>query len=88
MDTILMSYLLIINLIALLTMAIDKQKARRRKQRISENSLWFLSVIGGALGVWIGMYLWRHKTKHRQFVLGVPILFLIQAALLLYYYFS
>lgn len=88
MDTILMSYLLIINLISLLTMAIDKQKARRRKQRISENSLWFLSVIGGALGVWIGMYLWRHKTKHRQFVFGVPILFLIQVALLLYYYFS
>lgn len=74
-------YLLLINAAALLLMLIDKQKARRNRWRISESALLWSAVLGGSVGALAGMYLFRHKTKHKKFTLGVPAILMVQVAL-------
>lgn len=63
-------------------MFIDKQKAKSHRWRISENTLMFISILGGSIGSIIGMQLFRHKTKHVKFKLGLPIILIIQILLL------
>lgn len=63
-------------------MFIDKEKAKRHKWRISENTLIFISILGGSIGSIIGMHLFRHKTKHMKFKLGLPVILIIQIILL------
>nr|WP_188697157.1 DUF1294 domain-containing protein [Pullulanibacillus camelliae] len=67
-------YLVLINLYGWLVMAIDKRKAMQGHWRISERHLWLAAWCGGALGVLIGMKLFRHKTRHTSFRIGVPFL--------------
>ncbi len=69
-------WLIILNIIAYITMALDKSRAvrGRSRQRIPEKTLFTLAAIGGAAGIWIAMLTRRHKTKHRSFVIGVPAL--------------
>lgn len=71
-------YLLIINLTGLIVMAADKSKAKRGAWRIPEKTLFFISLIGGSIGTWAGMYLFRHKTKHWYFVVGMPAILILQ----------
>lgn len=59
-------------------MFLDKQKAKRHKWRISENTLIIISILGGSIGSIIGMQLFRHKTKHIKFKLGLPIILIMQ----------
>lgn len=77
-------YLLIMNLIGLTLMGLDKSRARRRQWRISERTLFLCSILGGSLGSWAGMYLFRHKTKHWYFVAGMPFILAVQTALAAY----
>lgn len=79
-------YILIINFISFLIMYIDKRKAIKKKWRISENTLIFISIIGGSIGMLIGMNLFRHKTKHKKFTIGIPIIIIIQIYILYYIY--
>jgi uncharacterized membrane protein YsdA (DUF1294 family) len=65
-------YLGIINFIGFLIMGIDKWKAKRKAWRIPEKTFFMVSLLGGGLGCWGGMYTFRHKTKHLKFTLGVP----------------
>ena len=74
-------YLLIINAVAFLLMRIDKQKARKNRWRIPESTLIMTAVLGGSIGALAGMYLFRHKTKHLKFTLGVPAILVIQVFL-------
>ena len=74
-------YLLIINVLAFVCYGLDKLKAKRNAQRVSERTLLLLALVGGGVGAWLGMLVWRHKTKHAKFRFGVPILLLLQAAL-------
>ena len=67
-------YLLIINATAFLFMLADKQKARRGCWRISEATLMWLAALGGSLGATLAMNLFRHKTQHLKFSLGLPLL--------------
>lgn len=67
-------------------MFIDKQKAKRHKWRISENTLILISILGGSIGSIIGMQLFRHKTKHVKFKLGLPVILIIQIILLYIFY--
>ncbi|UOQ86250.1 DUF1294 domain-containing protein [Gracilibacillus salinarum] len=78
-------YLMIINLVAFFTMWMDKQKARQHKWRIPEKRIWLLAIAGGACGATFGMYMFRHKTQHRTFVIGLPLIIAIQIAVLLYF---
>ncbi|MGN0343003.1 MAG: DUF1294 domain-containing protein [Roseburia sp.] len=75
-------YLLVINLAGLAVMGIDKKKAVRHAWRIPEKTLFLVSILGGCLGTWIGMYLFHHKTKHWYFVLGMPLIFVIWVVML------
>ncbi|WP_027085539.1 DUF1294 domain-containing protein [Cohnella panacarvi] len=68
------AYFIVLNLIGFASMRRDKTLARRRARRTPENTLMFIAFAGGALGSWIGMYAFRHKTKHRGFTIGVPLL--------------
>ena len=83
---ILMIYLLIINATGLLLMLIDKRKAVKKAWRISEATLLTIAVIGGSLGTLIGMRLFRHKTKHPKFSVGIPLLVVIHILLVIYIY--
>ena len=74
-------YLLIINLFAFVSYGLDKLKAKRNARRISERALLLIALVGGSVGAWLGMLVWRHKTKHAKFRFGVPILLLLQVAL-------
>ena len=64
-------------------MYVDKRRAIKRKWRISEHTLILTSILGGSIGSLIGMYTFRHKTKHLKFKLGIPIILTIQVALLI-----
>ncbi|SFD59888.1 Uncharacterized membrane protein YsdA, DUF1294 family [Lentibacillus persicus] len=81
------AYIISVNIISFLIMAVDKQKAKKQTYRIPERTLWGLAILGGALGVLAGMRQFRHKTKHRLFTFGVPLLIIIQAVLLVWYSF-
>jgi uncharacterized membrane protein YsdA (DUF1294 family) len=61
-------------------MGIDKSKARRQAWRIPEKVLFLISLLGGSVGTWAGMYIFRHKTKHWYFVVGMPAILLLQIA--------
>lgn len=82
------AYFLAINAAGLFLMAQDKLVSRRdnQSQRYSEGLFFFLAIIGGSLGVYAGMILFRHKTQKLYFFLGLPIL-TIQQLLLLYSYY-
>lgn len=74
-------YLIIINLIAFLSMYIDKRKAKYGKWRIKEYTLFILALIGGSIGSIIGMYTFRHKTKKAGFFIGFPLILILQIVL-------
>ena len=59
-------------------MGIDKAKAKAKAWRIPEKTLLTIAVLGGSIGVWLGMEAFRHKTKHKQFKYGVPLIFVIE----------
>lgn len=67
-------YLLIINALAFLLMLIDKRKARKNLWRIPERTLLGTALIGGSLGAFAGMQIFRHKSKHFRFVIGIPLM--------------
>ena len=71
-------YLVGINLLAFLLCGVDKQRAKRGKWRIREATLFFISVIGGAVGMLAGMFTFRHKTRKRAFRWGIPAILLVQ----------
>ena len=73
--------LTLINLAGFAITAFDKQKARKRKWRTPEKTFFLIALLGGAPGVYAAMLLFRHKTRHWYFVLGIPGIFLIQAAI-------
>ena len=75
----LLLWFVFINTVAYLVMSDDKRRARQRRERIPEKTLFLLALIGGALGVLLAMNVKRHKTKHLSFRVGVPLLLLLNA---------
>ena len=71
-------YLVIVNIIGFSIMGIDKSRARKRAWRIPESHLFIIALIGGSIGTIVGMYFFRHKTRHWYFVFGMPIILAIQ----------
>ena len=67
----------VMSFIFFMAMGIDKLKARAGKWRIPERTLFLLAAMGGALGSMLGMLAFRHKTKHKSFVIGMPLLLLL-----------
>ena len=81
MTTTILIYLLAVNTVTFIVYGIDKYKAKHAKWRISEAALLLLAVVGGSIGAWCGMKVWHHKTMHKKFKYGVPVIFLLQLAL-------
>ena len=75
-------YFIAINLVTFFLYGIDKWKAKRSKWRIPEATLLGLAVIGGSMGAWLGMKVWHHKTQHKKFKYGLPLILLAQIALI------
>lgn len=81
--TMLLTYFAAVNLIGFALMGIDKYKAKKRAFRIPEATLFIIAAIGGSIGSIIGMYAFRHKTRHRSFVYGMPFILIVQIALII-----
>lgn len=79
-------YLIIINALGLLLMFTDKQKAKKGAWRIPERTLMTVAALGGSLGSLLGMELFRHKTKHLKFTLGIPALLVLHITVLIVLY--
>ena len=73
-------YLLAVNIVTFLLYGIDKYKAKKGKWRISEATLLTMAAIGGSIGAWAGMRLWHHKTMHKKFKYGIPVIIILQDA--------
>lgn len=82
----LLYYLIGINIVAFMVYGIDKVKARKSKWRISEATLLMLAIVGGSIGAWLGMKVWHHKTLHKKFKYGLPLILMAQIALFIWIY--
>ena len=78
---IVLGYLLIMNVIGFVLMFVDKKRAQNNQWRIKEATLFLSAAIGGSIGSMLGMKVFRHKTKHWSFLIGMPAIFIIQVAL-------
>ncbi len=77
------AFFVFMNLLAVLVMYIDKRKSRKEgAERVSEGLLFFLATLFGSVGVFFGMFTFRHKTRKWYFLIGIPLLFLENMALL------
>lgn len=83
---IIQTYLVLVNVLGFVIMYLDKRKARRGAWRIPEGSLLTVAVLGGSIGVFLGMHLFRHKTRKLKFVMGIPLILAFQAFLILQFY--
>lgn len=79
-------YFLAINLLGLAIMGYDKYKAKRNGWRISEKTLFIIAFFGGALGISLGMKNFHHKSKKREFQIGIPLFLILNIALYIYIY--
>ena len=71
-------YLAVVNLAAFALMGVDKRRAKRGAWRIPERTLFLPAILGGSPGAILGMQMFRHKTRHRQFAVGIPLILLVQ----------
>lgn len=76
-------YLVIVNIVAFVLMAVDKYRASQHRWRISERTLFLSALLGGGLGALLGMWILWHKTRHKLFAIGLPVVFLVQLLLFL-----
>ena len=73
-------WLIVINLVGFAQMYVDKRRAKMNKWRIPEKQLFLVAIIGGSVGSILGMQVFRHKTKHKSFVIGMPAILVLQVA--------
>ena len=84
MANMLFYYLIVINVVTFTVYGIDKLKAKQGSWRISEATLLILAIFGGSIGALLGMKVWRHKTMHKKFKYGLPLILIIQIILIGY----
>lgn len=77
-------YLAVINTITFMVYGIDKLKAKKGKWRIPESTLLLLAIVGGSIGAWCSVKVWHHKTLHKKFNYGIPLIVAIQIAIIIY----
>ena len=78
-------FLILMNIVTFVLYGVDKLKAKRSKWRVSEATLLLFAVLGGSVGAWLGMKIWHHKTQHKKFKYGLPLIILIQIAAVVYF---
>lgn len=75
-------YFVIINFVSIIVTISDKRKAIKRKWRVPESTLLLLSAMGGSVAMYLTMQIIRHKTKHKKFMIGIPLIFILQCLLI------
>ena len=73
---------LVMSIVAFCAFGLDKYKAKTDRWRIRERTLFLLALMGGGVGAFLGMRVFRHKTKHTQFVIGIPLIMIVQLLLI------
>lgn len=86
MKWIVLVYVAVMSLITFAVFGLDKFKAKANRWRIRERTLFLLAILGGGIGAFLGMQIFRHKTQHKQFVIGIPAIMIVQfIALILFW---
>lgn len=75
-------YLGVVNVVGFILPAVDKRRAKKDRWRIKESTLFLVSILGGSIAMYISMRLFHHKTKHKRFMIGIPVIIVLQAALI------
>jgi len=86
MIALILIYLSAVSLLGFILMGADKKKAVQRQWRIPEKSLFLAAAIGGSIGVFLGMLVFRHKTKHLSFSFGIPLILALQICAVVFVY--
>ena len=76
-------YTILVNLYGIWLISIDKHRASHHKWRVKETHIFSTAVLGGALGIMVAMRMFRHKTKHKSFTIGIPVIFVINIIIVL-----
>lgn len=84
MESIAMSWIIFMSIWAFIAMGYDKRQAKRKGRRVPEKNLWLLAFIGGGIGAYVGMQMFRHKTRHTSFRIGFLLLAMIYGVGILY----
>ena len=84
MNIVFLFYLVAVNIVAFALMGIDKKRAINHAWRIPEKTLFLSAILGGSIGAIAGMQVFRHKTKHGKFIIGFPLIALVQLGLCVY----
>ena len=82
----LLPYLLIINAAGFFSMLVDKFKAKKNLWRIPERTLLLIAALGGSVGSLLGMHLFRHKTLHPKFTIGIPLILAVQVVAVIWFF--
>ena len=77
------AYILFINAVSIIFCIVDKLCAIWSKRRVPEKTLMLLSIVGGSLGMYLTMVIIRHKTRHTKFMIGIPVIIMLQLAVLI-----
>ena len=77
-------YLLVINVLTFLDFGVDKYKSKHGHWRTPEKSLLMMALAGGSVGAWMGMNSFHHKTQHKKFKYGIPLIMILQVALFIW----
>ena len=77
-------YIIILNILGYLIMYIDKRRAKKQQWRISEQTIFLITFLGGGIGTTLGMYTFRHKTKKIKFIIGLPLITIIELVVIIY----
>ncbi len=85
--TILIIYLIGMNIFGFFLMRSDKKRAERKIMRISEFTLFMAALLGGALGEMIGAKVFHHKTRHPKFMIGLPLIFILEVLAVFWFFF-
>ena len=88
MISVLIYYFLVVSVVTFIVYGIDKLKAKKSWRRISEFTLLMLAFMGGSAGAWVGMNVWRHKTRHKKFRYCVPVFLLLHIGLLFFCWYT
>ena len=86
LEKLIVIFLVTVNVVTFFLYGIDKWKAKHSKWRIPEATLLGLAVIGGSVGALLGMRVWHHKTMHKKFKYGLPLIILLQITLVIWIY--
>ena len=84
MESVLISWIMFISIWAFAAMGYDKRQAKRKGQRVPERNLWMLAVLGGGIGAYFGMQMFRHKTRKTAFRVGFFVLAIVYGIGILY----